>query len=86
VRVLPEGARAVIDRSTWEVPHVFDVLQRLGSVPTSEMFRTFNMGIGFTIIVAPSDVAATLKAMETSEMDAVVIGAIEPGNRGVELA
>jgi phosphoribosylformylglycinamidine cyclo-ligase len=86
VRVLPEGARAVIDRSTWEIPHVFDVLQRLGSVPTSEMFRTFNMGIGFAIIVAPGDVAATLKAMETSEMDATVIGAIEPGNRGVELA
>lgn len=86
VRVLPEGARAVIDRSTWEVPHVFNVLRQLGAVPTSEMFRTFNMGIGFTIIVSPDDVATTLKAMEISDMDAAVIGSIEQGNRGVELA
>jgi phosphoribosylformylglycinamidine cyclo-ligase len=86
VRVLPEGSRAVIDRSTWEIPHVFNVLQKLGSVPTSEMFRTFNMGIGFAIIVAPDDVDPTLRAMETSEMDAAVIGTIESGVRGVELA
>ncbi len=86
VRVLPEGSRAVIDRSTWEIPHVFTVLQRLGSVPTSEMFRTFNMGIGFAAIVAADDVDRTLKAMETSEMDAAVIGTIEAGTRGVELA
>ncbi len=86
VRVLPEGARAVIDRSTWEVPHVFNVLRQLGAVPTSEMFRTFNMGIGFTIIVSPDDVSTTLKAMEMSDMDAAVIGSIEQGNRGVELA
>jgi phosphoribosylformylglycinamidine cyclo-ligase len=85
VRVLPEGARAVIERSTWEVPHVFRVLQQLGAVPTMEMFRTFNMGIGFVIIVADNDVDATLKAMETSELPASVIGTIESGNRGVEI-
>ncbi|MCB1247070.1 MAG: phosphoribosylformylglycinamidine cyclo-ligase [Acidimicrobiia bacterium] len=86
VRVLPDDARAIIDRSTWEVPHVFQVLQRYGSVPTGEMFRTFNMGIGFTIIVAEDDVERTLKAMEISEVPASVIGRIEQGTRGVELA
>jgi len=85
VRVLPEGARAVVERSSWEVPHVFRVLAQLGSVPTAEMFRTFNMGIGFVIIVAESDVDATLKAMEINGLPASVIGRITEGQRGVEI-
>lgn len=85
LRILPEGTRAMIDRPAWEVPHVFDVLQRLGAVPLGEMFRAFNMGIGFVAVVNHDDVAATLKAMETSDMEAVVIGEIVKGTRGVEL-
>lgn len=85
LRILPEGTRAMIDRPAWEVPHVFDVLQRLGAVPLGEMFRAFNMGIGFVAVVNQDDVAATLKAMETSDMEAVVIGEIVKGTRGVEL-
>jgi len=86
LRILPENTRAVIDRPAWEVPHVFDVLQRLGAVPLGEMFRTFNMGIGFIAIVSESDVPATLRAMETSDLDALVIGEVVEGTRGVELA
>ena len=85
VRLLPKGHRAVIDRSSWEVPHVFEVLQRLGDVPIMEMFRTFNMGIGFTAVLDPTDVDAGLKAYATSDLDAVVIGEITEGTRGVEL-
>ncbi len=85
VRMLPEGHRAIIDRSSWEVPHVFDVLQRLGQVPVAEMFRTFNMGIGFTAVVDPTDVDAALKAFETSDIEATLIGEITKGTRGVEL-
>ncbi len=85
VRMLPEGHRAIIDRSSWEVPHVFNVLQRLGQVPLTEMFRTFNMGIGFTAVVDPSDVDSAMKAFETSDLPATVIGEITEGVRGVEL-
>ena len=85
VRMLPEGHRAIIDRTTWEVPHVFDVLQQLGDVPLAEMFRTFNMGIGFTAVVDSTDVEAALKAFETSDLEAVLIGEIKEGTRGVEL-
>jgi phosphoribosylformylglycinamidine cyclo-ligase len=85
IRVLPEGRRAVIERARWEVPHVFGVLQRLGGVPTGEMFRTFNMGVGFVAVVAEDDVDAALRAFDTSELDAVVIGHVTDGDRGVEI-
>ncbi|MCL1595205.1 MAG: phosphoribosylformylglycinamidine cyclo-ligase [Actinomycetia bacterium] len=86
VRVLPEGTRAVLERSRWEVPHVFNVLQKLGKVPPGDMFRTFNMGIGFVAIVAEDDVDATLQAFETTDMDSAVIGRITEGDTGVEIA
>lgn len=85
IRVLPEGTRAVIERSRWEVPNVFNVIQRLGDVPLGDMFRTFNMGIGFTAVVAEDDVDAALKAYETSDIEAVVIGHVTEGDRGVEI-
>lgn len=85
IRVLPEGSRAVIERSRWEVPHVFSAIQKLGDIPLGDMFRTFNMGIGFTCVVSEADVDATLSAFETSDLDAVVIGHISEGDRGVEL-
>lgn len=85
IRVLPEGRRAVIERSRWQVPHVFDVLQRVGGIPPGDMFRTFNMGVGFVAVVAEEDVDPTLRAFETSELDASVIGYVADGNRGVEI-
>jgi phosphoribosylformylglycinamidine cyclo-ligase len=85
IRVLPEGSRAVIERSRWEVPHVFGVIQRLGEVLPGDMFRIFNMGIGFTCVVAEEDADATLIAFETSDLKASTIGHIIEGDRGVEL-
>lgn len=85
IRVLPEGSRAVIERSRWEVPHVFNVIQRLGEIPLGDMFRTFNMGIGFACVVSETDADATLIAFETSDLEAVMIGRIVEGDRGVEL-
>ncbi|MCL1599610.1 MAG: phosphoribosylformylglycinamidine cyclo-ligase, partial [Actinomycetia bacterium] len=85
VRVLPDGTRAIIERSRWDVPHVFQVLQRLGKVPLGDMFRTFNMGIGFVAVVTEEDVDATLRAFETSDLDSVVIGRIIEGDKGVEI-
>ena len=85
IRVLPEGHRAVIERSRWEVPHVFGVLQQVGEVPLGDMFRTFNMGIGFVSVVAEADVDASLRAFEANELEADVIGFVNSGDRGVEI-
>jgi len=85
IRVLPEGSRAVIERSRWEVPNVFNVIQRLGEVPLGDMFRTFNMGIGFACVVAEDDVDAVLRAFATSDIESIVIGRVTEGDRGVEI-
>ena len=53
-RVLPDGCRARIDRGAWPVPPVFALIQDAGGVPESEMRRTFNMGVGYAIVVAPA--------------------------------
>jgi phosphoribosylformylglycinamidine cyclo-ligase len=50
-RILPKGCKAVIDRSSWPVPPIFDFLEKKGKINREEMYRTFNMGIGLMVIV-----------------------------------
>ena len=57
-RVLPEGVRAVLERSAWPRPPLFDWLQREGAVEEAEMHRVFNCGIGMVVIVAAQDADA----------------------------
>jgi phosphoribosylformylglycinamidine cyclo-ligase len=79
-RVLPHGTAAVVDASTWEVPPLFRWLQRNGNVPSEDMMRTFNMGLGL-IIVATRDQAEPLieELAARGGRDARVIGEVVPG-------
>src|SRR5690606_15210149 len=58
IRVIPEGLGLDIEASAIVLPPVFDWLQREGAVPREEMWRTFNCGVGFVLVLAPADVAA----------------------------
>ena len=58
IRVIPDGLGLDIDSSTWPLPPLFDWLQREGAVAQREMWRTFNCGIGYTLIVPEAAVAA----------------------------
>ncbi|MDI1251902.1 phosphoribosylformylglycinamidine cyclo-ligase [Thermomonas sp.] len=58
IRVIPDGLALDIEASAIVLPPVFDWLQREGAVPAAEMWRTFNCGIGFVLVLAPDDVAA----------------------------
>ena len=60
IRVIPDGLGLSIDASRWQLPPVFQWLQREGQVADEEMWRTFNCGIGF-VLVAPQDAAAALE-------------------------
>ena len=84
-RILPDGVRVRIDTSAWQRLPLFDWLQRLGNVQRSEMFHVFNMGIGFTLIVAPEAVAAVRERLTAFPFATWIIGEVVAGQRGVEL-
>ena len=54
-RVIPKGLKAVIKKGTWKMPPVFGLIQDGGSIHEDEMYRTFNCGIGFIIVVRAKD-------------------------------
>ena len=76
-RVLPENVKAVIKKSSWQRPKLFDWLQCEGNVAESEMHRVFNCGIGMVVVVARDDVDQALKLLHAAGEMAQVIGAIE---------
>jgi len=80
-RVLPDGLAARVDRSSWLKPRLFGSIQRLGNIEEAEMFRTFNMGIGFVVVVAAEDAG---KATHLAH-GAVRIGEVTAGSGGVDL-
>lgn len=82
-RILPEGRRAWIDRRTWPVPPVFDLIQKIGRVSRDEMDRTFNNGLGMILVVGKrhvDDVMSMLKKMRERHF---MIGEIKKGRREV---
>jgi phosphoribosylformylglycinamidine cyclo-ligase len=81
-RVLPENVKAVIDKSSWQRPKLFDWLQREGNVAESEMHRVFNCGIGLVVVVARENVDQALDLLRAAGEMAVVIGAIEARGAG----
>ncbi|MCL4473877.1 MAG: phosphoribosylformylglycinamidine cyclo-ligase [Actinobacteria bacterium] len=75
VRVIPGGLLARVERSRWQVPALFDTLQRLGNVQSNEMFRTFNMGIGYVVVVPAADEAKALAAVSgATRIGEVIVG------------
>lgn len=84
-RILPQPVDAVIDRLTWPVPQVFSGLARLASVRDSEMFATFNMGIGFVVVVAPDATDDVRRSFADHGHETWVVGEIAPGEGSVRL-
>ncbi len=78
-RVLPSGLGVRIDTSTWEHPPIFALMQRLGDVAWSEMYRTFNMGVGFVIIVHPEDEGKVRQKLVELGEKCFVMGSVVPG-------
>jgi phosphoribosylformylglycinamidine cyclo-ligase len=78
-RTIPAGLGAVVDRATWEVPSLFQVLQRGGRVDGDEMYRVFNMGVGMIAIVPPRWAADTVARLEAAGETAWIMGEVEDG-------
>ncbi|MFT3807388.1 MAG: phosphoribosylformylglycinamidine cyclo-ligase [Arenimonas sp.] len=85
IRVVPKSLGLEIDTSSWPLPPVFDWLQREGNVPREEMWRTFNCGIGFVLMVAPADVAAIEADLDRLGLAHWQIGQVVPAGDGERL-
>ena len=82
-RVLQDGLEVVLERRSWPRDPVFDWLQRTGHVEQTEMYRTFNCGIGMIAIVPQVHAEATVALLNTHGETAQIIGEVRKGGRGV---
>ncbi|MBI5416470.1 phosphoribosylformylglycinamidine cyclo-ligase [Candidatus Poribacteria bacterium] len=83
-RILPSNKKVVIEKDMMPVLPIFKILQSIGEIPEQEMFRTFNMGIGMTLIVDPEEADPIIKNLKQNGEEAYIIGEVLRG-RGVEI-
>ena len=81
-RCLPDGLTAKIDRSAIQTPPIFSMLQRMGGISEHDMFNTYNMGVGMTVIVPKEDADRAVAALDCG---AYIIGEIVEGDERVSL-
>jgi len=81
-RMLPEGTKAVIRKSSWPRPRVFQWLQQQGNVAEDEMHRVFNCGIGMVIALAPEHCTRAIEVLRVAGETVFEIGAVEIGPSG----
>ncbi|MBR1837413.1 MAG: phosphoribosylformylglycinamidine cyclo-ligase [Kiritimatiellae bacterium] len=84
-RMLPAGVDAAFDCSTWKVPAVFRFFREAGGVDPVEMYRVFNMGVGYVLCVRQKDLARTVGTLERTGVRPVVAGQIVRGSRRTRL-
>jgi phosphoribosylformylglycinamidine cyclo-ligase len=83
-RILPPGTHAVVERSAWKVPPIFEWLQARGNVPETDMFRAFNMGLGLIVVCDEEDVGLLLDGLaDAGGTGAARMGTIRDGGEGV---
>ncbi|HMQ11584.1 MAG TPA: phosphoribosylformylglycinamidine cyclo-ligase [Oligoflexia bacterium] len=80
-RILPSHCDAIIKKDTWQIPTLFSFLQSKGNIDQEEMFKTFNMGLGYLLVCSLED----SKKLLENYLDAVVVGSIKSGNQKVSL-
>lgn len=82
-RILPESSGAQIERGSWPVLPIFNLMQRLGNIEDAEMFRTFNMGLGMIIVCAPEHAQEIKSHVELSGGECYRVGSTVSGSREV---
>ncbi|HME39001.1 MAG TPA: phosphoribosylformylglycinamidine cyclo-ligase [Steroidobacteraceae bacterium] len=85
-RVLPDGLEVILERKSWRRDAVFEWLQREGQVADAEMYRVFNCGIGMTVHLRPNVADRAIGILRDMGQEALVIGEVRAGTRGVVIA
>ncbi|MBR6682785.1 MAG: phosphoribosylformylglycinamidine cyclo-ligase, partial [Firmicutes bacterium] len=84
-RSIPDGLCAKIDKSAVKVLPIFDVIAKWGNIPERDMFNTYNMGVGMSIVVPAEEAELSLSILKENGIDAYVIGEIIEGEEKVIL-
>ena len=84
-RSIPQGLSARIDKSALRVPPIFDLLAGVGRIPERDMFNTFNMGVGMSVVVPADQADKALAVLRENGEDAYVMGEIVSGEEKVVL-
>lgn len=84
-RMLPDGKRAFVNKSSYEVPAIFNMLAKDGNIDEKVMYNTYNMGIGMMIAVDSTDADNAIKLIENSGEKAFIVGEVKDGEKGVTL-
>lgn len=75
-KVLPQGLCFSVRKGSWPIPRIFGLIQDKGHIPEYEMYRTFNMGIGFALVVWPEDVVGVQAFLRSHKLESFVIGEV----------
>ncbi len=81
-RSIPDGLMAKIDRSAIRILPIFDVIAKDGNIPERDMFNTYNMGVGMSVVVPRDEVDTAIEILKAHGEDAYVIGEIVKGDEG----
>ncbi len=84
-RSIPDGFGAKIDKASVKVLPIFDYLAKVGNISERDMFNTYNMGVGMSIVVAPEDVEKALSILKAAGEDAYIIGEIVKSDTKIEI-
>ena len=84
-RAIPDGLCAKIEKAAIRTPGIFDLLQRMGDIPEHDMFNTYNMGVGMTMVVSRDTADAAVAALKAGGCDAYAVGEIVSGEEKVTL-
>lgn len=85
-RSLPDGFTAQIDRKALRILPIFDLLQKTGNIPERDMFNTYNMGVGMSLVVDSGKADEALQILKANGEDAYLIGEITKSDAGVVIA
>ena len=84
-RMLPQNLRAQVKKGTWDVLPIFTLLQRAGNLSESNLYNTFNMGIGMVIALDASKADAAVECLKANGETASIIGEVVAGENGVDI-
>ena len=80
---MPKGYSVKVDKASLKILPIFKLIQKVGGISERDMFNTYNMGVGMSIVVDKNDVDKALAVLKANGEDAYVIGSVIEGDEGV---